>query len=142
MAAKYVSEMVEFMWSGKSWDIECNADGLLNVQLVVILLSVFSCLQCCFPAGWLSGRASGPYKLCGEVFAWLFIWSEVRIRIVCILHDQRHCYSSLSSFLPLFCQCCSWKSSHQTDAFVWCCFCFVEFLSAYCVISFHIAVAY
>jgi len=53
-----------------------------------------NCLQCFDADGWVAGRASGLWKLSGEVLAWLSVWSEVQM--ICIWSRCFHCHPIVS----------------------------------------------
>ena len=53
-------------------------------------LQYFDGLQCFDAVGWVTGRASGLYKLSGRVLVWLSVWSEVQ---TCPWPSWCHCHS-------------------------------------------------
>jgi len=55
---------------------------------------IFICLQCFDAVGWVAGRASGLWKLSGEVLAWLSVWSE--LQMICIWSSWCHCHPIIS----------------------------------------------
>jgi len=48
------------------------------------------CLQWFDTVDWAAGRASGLWKLSGEVLEWLSVWSEVQM--ICIWSSWCHCH--------------------------------------------------
>ena len=83
-------------WSetGSEWEVQWICRGFMLCCYCGI------CLQCFDTVGWVSGRASGLWKLSDEVLVWLYVGSEVQIACIwyscCHFHTQTP--SSLASF--------------------------------------------
>ena len=83
-------------WSetGSEWEVQWICRGFMLCCYCGI------CLQCFDTVGWVSGRASGLWKLSDEVLVWLSVGSEVQIACIwsscCHFHTQTP--SSLASF--------------------------------------------
>jgi len=100
-----------FLTEGVGWSkLSC----IMAIKLVVVRCSSSyglygrCCLQCFDAVGWAAGRASGLWKLSGEVLAWLSVWSEVQM--ICIWSSWCHCHpiiscsSKIDNGLPFWCR--------------------------------------
>jgi len=75
--------------------LPCDFRFIFNI----IWLYLFS-LQCFDAVGWVTGRASGLYKLSDEVLLLLSVWSE--LQIVCVWSIWCHCHPKTPSSLAWF----------------------------------------
>jgi len=66
----------------------------MTMTTMVNTSQVSKCFQCFDTVGWVSGRASGLYKLSVEVLTWLSVWSEVQM--ICIWSSWWHCHLIIS----------------------------------------------